>query len=145
AGGSAAGGGGADVVVESERLPMPDASVLSPSTPPDSCTASQAPTAITTARINPTQAGQWRNSLSTKNLTTVKSRIRKPSSAPVIASETGSLTSTAASRTRSQASRTTVRSPMITPTPCQPLTPPSPSVVPPNLTSTCCQSRKLSI
>ena len=92
--------------------------------PPASWTANQAPTAITIARRSPTQAGQFRYSLSTRNLMTVKARMRKPSTAPVIASDTGMVKWAAASRTTSHAIRTIVRSPMMIPTPCQPLTPP---------------------
>ena len=76
---------------------------------------------------------------------TVKARMRKPSRAPVIASDTGRVMWAAASRTTSHTISTIVRRPMMMPTPCQPLTPPDAIVCPPSSKSTSCQFKKLSI
>ena len=154
----AAGGAGGGVVAAGADSPPPPppeppmlvASDLRLSIPPASWTDSQAPTAITTASSRPIQAQIVRYSLSARILMIVKIRIRIPSTAPVIASDTGSWTSAAASLTTSHAMRTMTSRPMITPTPCHALR------VSSSLTPSCsansepgpsyfCQLRKLSM
>ena len=120
-------GGGRGVV--DGRCPSPEPvrgsgiSLFSVSTPPASCTVWNAPTAIRIARTTPIQLQIVDSSPgSVRILMIAKNRMRTPSSAAVIAVETGSGMSTDASRTTIQARSTIVRRPRTMPTkPRQPL------------------------
>jgi hypothetical protein len=90
---------------------------------PAACMFNHAPTTIAIARISPSHAQKVRNSLSARNLMTVKIASRTASAALVIAGVTAMATLMFASRITSQTSSAIASKPARTPHPCHMLRP----------------------